>query len=104
MGERLYGRAGKILVNIALFLSQAGFCCAYIRFIVFNFHVILLALFDSQHDEWVTAGICLVIFTLLCWVRKIEIFAKTHVFADIMIMITLLYVIIMGVIQVNTES
>ena len=38
MGERLYGRKGKILVNIALFLSQAGFCCAYVRFIVFNFH------------------------------------------------------------------
>lgn len=101
MGERLYGRRGKIMVNIALFLSQAGFCCAYIRFIVVNFHQILTTLFQTEHDEIVTAGVCLVIFTLLCWVRKIEIFAQTHIFADIMILLTLLYVIIMGILQIN---
>jgi len=89
------------MVNIALFLSQAGFCCAYVRFIVYNFHVMLQDLFNSEHDQWVTAGFCLIIFTLLCWVRKIEIFAQTHIFADIMILITLLYVIVMGIIQIS---
>ena len=55
----------------------------------------------TEHDEWVTAMACLVIFTLLCWVRKIEIFASTHVFADIMILMTLIYVIIMGIVQIS---
>jgi len=63
------------LVNIALFLSQAGFCCAYVRFIVFNFHTIFNSVFGWEHDEIYTAGACLIVFTLLCWVRKIEIFA-----------------------------
>lgn len=95
IGERLYGWKGKIAVNIALFLSQAGFCCAYIYFIVSNTHNILKH-YGATHDQWITASICLVVFTLLCWVRKIEIFAQTHVFADIMILIMLIYVIIMG--------
>lgn len=105
MGEKLYGRAGKILVNIALFLSQAGFCCAYIRFIVYNFHTIFQDIFnldkENETDEYYTAAFCLIIFTLLCWVRKIEIFAQTHIFADIMILLTLLYVIIMGIYQIS---
>jgi len=33
---------------------------------------------------------CFIIFTLLCYVRKIEIFASTHLFADIMIVLTLI--------------
>ena len=37
-----------------------------------------------------------IVFTLLAWVRKIELFAQTHVFADIMILVTLIYVIIYG--------
>lgn len=43
-------------------------------------------------------------FTGLCWVRKIEIFAQTHVFADIMILITLLYVIIAGGVYLKNEG
>uniref|UniRef100_A0A7S3G106 Amino acid transporter transmembrane domain-containing protein n=1 Tax=Strombidium rassoulzadegani TaxID=1082188 RepID=A0A7S3G106_9SPIT len=39
---------------------------------------------------------CFVIFTLLCFVRKIEIFAVTHLFADIMIVLTLIVVVIYG--------
>ena len=41
IGERLYGTKGKIAVNITLILSQAGFCCTYVWFIVSNFHTIL---------------------------------------------------------------
>lgn len=97
LGEKLYGQKGKIAVNVALFMSQTGFCCAYIYFIVSNFHVILQQSFGFSHDQWVTAAICFVVFTLLCWVRKIEIFAQTHIFADVMILITLLYVVVMGI-------
>ena len=33
IGERVYGKPGKIAVDIALFASQFGFVCAYIYFI-----------------------------------------------------------------------
>lgn len=75
IGERLFGRWGKIGVNTTLFCSQTGFTCAYIYFIVSNFHEILKNLFGFENDKWVTASICFVVFTVLCWVRKIEIFA-----------------------------
>lgn len=91
-------------MNLTLFCSQTGFTCAYIYFIVQNFHTILHKLFDADHEQWVTAGICFVVFTLLCWVRKIEIFAQTHIFADIMILLTLIYVIAMGAIKLSKDG
>ena len=53
---------------------------------------------------WVTAMACLVVFTLLCWVRKIEIFASTHVFADLMILVMLIYIITMGIIYKKDDT
>lgn len=92
------------MVNITLFLSQSGFCCGYIWFIVSNVHTILVDATGFTHDEWITASMCLIVFTLLCWVRKIEIFASTHIFADVMILITLLYVIIMGIRKLSLQG
>ena len=33
IGQKVYGKAGKIMVDISLFGSQFGFVCAYIYFI-----------------------------------------------------------------------
>ena len=104
LGERLYGKTGKFAVNITVILSQAGFCCTYIWFIVSNVHAILSNEFAYEHDEWVTAMICLVGFTLLCWVRKIEIFASTHIFGDVMILFMLIYIISLGIIYYRDDT
>ena len=48
--------------------------------------------------------VCLVVFALLCWVRKIEIFASTHVFADLMILLMLIYIVTMGIIYKNDDT
>ena len=44
---------------------------------------------------------CFVLFSLLCLVRKIEVFASTHLFANIMIVITLVAVIVQGTVTIN---
>lgn len=44
---------------------------------------------------------CFVMFSLLCLVRRIEIFASTHLFANIMIVITIISVLIQGCITLN---
>jgi proton-coupled amino acid transporter len=36
------------------------------------------------------------LFTLLCFVRKIAVFSSTHVFADIMILLTIIVVVVFG--------
>ena len=34
------------------------------------------------------------IFTLLCWVRKIEVYAQFHAFADFIIVLTLIVIVL----------
>lgn len=41
MGQTAYGRWGRISVDIALWCSQIGFCCAYVYFIMDNIAQIL---------------------------------------------------------------
>jgi len=43
-------------------------------------------------------------FTLLCFVRKIEKFAIGHLFADAMIVMTLIVVVIFGVIAIQDNG
>mmetsp|Transcript_9659 Transcript_9659/g.16232 ORF Transcript_9659/g.16232 Transcript_9659/m.16232 type:complete len:125 (+) Transcript_9659:568-942(+) len=41
IGEKLYGRMGRVVVDVCLILSQSGFCCAYVFFIKSNYSSIL---------------------------------------------------------------
>lgn len=41
LGYLTYGTWGKVSVDIALCLSQSGFCCAYVYFIVESLHDII---------------------------------------------------------------
>lgn len=105
LGEKTYGTAGKVAVDIALILSQSGFCCAYIFFIKESFHQIFIQCsLNLDIPTWYFAIMCFVLFTLLCYVRKIEVFASTHVFADLMIVLTLLVIIVEGCIELNSEG
>lgn len=47
---------------------------------------------------------CFFVFSLLCFIRKIEIFAVTHVFADIMILITMIVVIVFGIKNLDAKG
>lgn len=38
IGKLLYGKTGKLITDISLCLSQAGFCCGFIFFIKENIH------------------------------------------------------------------
>lgn len=50
--------------------------------------------FDADVSQWWIGLGCVFVYVPLCFVRKIETFAKTHVLADIMIIVTLLSVVI----------
>jgi len=99
IGKRLFGPWGKFFVNLALCLSQFGFVCAYIYYLMVNYNHILYVAFGLDIDRNYFAILCLVMWSLLCYVRKIEIFSSTHVFADIMIVLTIVIIMIYGCIQ-----
>lgn len=97
IGFRTYGRTGKFLVDLSLFGSQTGFTCAYIYFIASQITGILNAAYDTtlpNHFKWWFMPVCFVILLPLVMVRKIETFAKFHVFGDAMIFISLIVIVI----------
>ena len=104
IGEKLYGPYGKLAVNISLALSQMGFTCAYVYFIIKNMHDIILEAADRDIKLGIWALICFVMWSLLAYVRKIQIFASTHVFADVMIVVTLVTCVIYGGINIHNEG
>ena len=96
IGFILYGKWGKVAVDIALCASQTGFCCAYVYFIKENFSAIAQQAFNIDISPNYFCLFCFVLFTLMCFVRKIEIFASTHAFADLMIVLTMVTIIVYG--------
>lgn len=104
IGFSSYGTVGKVLTEITLWVTQFGFCCAYTYFIKENVHQILEQAFDVYIKPDVLAIGCWLMFTLLCYVRKIEKFAVTHIFADVMILVTIIIVIVYGVINIKNDG
>ena len=64
-----------------------------------NFSDVIYHAFEIDVSRFYIAIIQFVVFTLLCYVRKIEIFASTHVFADLMIVVALVTIIVYGTIK-----
>jgi amino acid permease len=85
-------------------LSQSGFCCAYVYFIKENYAIILNGLFGWDINPNTLAIFCFILFTLLCYVRKIEVFAATHVFADSMIVLTVIVVVIYAALKIEKDG
>ena len=98
IGEKTLGNTGKQLVNIALVGSQLSFVCAYIFFIKNNFASFFnhYTGVDEKSAQLWFAMMCFVIFSLLCWVRKIEVFSATHIFANFMIVLTVIVIVYYG--------
>jgi len=55
-------------------------------------------------SKWVFGFLLFVIYVPLCFIRKIEILAPTHVFADIMIIITLTTLMVYAGMEVNKHG
>ena len=69
-----------------------------------NYNAIGTQAFDIDIDRNYYAIFCLFLFAALCFVRKIEIFAITHVFADAMIVLALVIIVIYGCININDNG
>lgn len=108
----MYGKTGKVLTDISLFFSQFGFVCAYVYFIASQMQQVIQCATSVQPrtaaceggvtiDKWWFLPICMIIYVPLVLVRKIEKFAGTHLFADIMIFITLVAIITYATVHVE---
>lgn len=57
-----------------------------------------------ENTKWYFGILLVFIYTPLCWVRKIETLAPTHVFADIMILFTIITVLVYTFIKLDHEG
>jgi proton-coupled amino acid transporter len=104
IGFLAYGNVGLILSDISLFMCQVGNCCAYTYYLIENTKVVLEQSLGANVPQEVLALCFLILFIGLSWIRKLQIFAKTHVFADMMVMATLGTVVVYGANNMVEES
>ena len=107
IGLQTAGKTGKLLVDISLFGSQTGFTCAYIYFIASQLTGVLDAAYNTtlpNNFKWWFMPLCFVILFPLVLVRKIQTFAKFHVFGDVMIFITLTVIVIFTSVSVSNNG
>ncbi|KAE8969979.1 hypothetical protein PR003_g4263 [Phytophthora rubi] len=97
VGEKAFGKVGRVAVNISLVLSQIGFCCSYLIFVEKNIGEVILAIFGVQRttasSSLTLIALQILLYTPLSWVRRIEYFALTNLFADLLILFGLVYII-----------
>ncbi|OWZ08546.1 Vacuolar amino acid transporter [Phytophthora megakarya] len=97
VGETAFGKVGRVAVNISLVLSQIGFCCSYLIFVEKNIGEVILAAFGIERtiasSSLTLIMLQILLYTPLSWVRRIEYFALTNLFADVLILFGLVYII-----------
>jgi amino acid permease len=93
---------GRYVTEFFLWTTQFGLTCAYVYFIKVNFQKIIFKVFNGTvvHQNWIALG-CWIVFSGLCLVRKIEKFAATHIFADIMIFMTVIACFVYGASEIK---
>ena len=99
------GPVGRVICNIAFALSQTGFVIASTVFIFQNLDEIIRSRLRYKLSHiWI--GIFLIcIISPLCWIKKIKVLARCHLFADIAMISTVLIIMSYGIIQIDeTDS
>ena len=66
-----------------------------------NYNSMGTEIFGVDIDRNYFAMFCFLLFSFLCFVRKIEIFAATHIFADAMIMLAIIIIVSFGGIKIH---
>lgn len=88
---------GRRAVNTSLVLSQIGFCCSYLIFVEKNIGEVLLHAFNLRSSittsSWTLILLQILLYTPLAWVRRLEYFALTSLFADVLIVFGLVYIL-----------
>ncbi|KAJ1953283.1 hypothetical protein EC988_003079, partial [Linderina pennispora] len=102
IGLKLYGRTMQYAVTTSIVLAQIGGCCAYTIFVAQNWRNVFNTLTGCQAtlgtNFWVV--IQLVVFVPLAMIRQIRYFAPVAMVANILIVISLGYLLGFDVVSI----
>ncbi len=88
------GKTGRYMVDFFLVVMQLGFLMGIIYFLTSNLQSVLADAAGWSIDIKWYGLFCLVFLTPLTFLRSIEKFAFSHVFADILILVTTIVIIV----------
>jgi proton-coupled amino acid transporter len=97
IGELACGTFGKTCVNLSLFFCQLGYPIAFLNFVIVTIHNVFRDAWGIEIHKNYIGFFWFVVFSLLSYVRKLAVFAQTHVFADVMILFMISVVMVWGV-------
>jgi proton-coupled amino acid transporter len=92
------------MVDIFLSLAQLGFVTAYIYFIITSLHSVIQDSTGYDANKIWFGLLCFLIYAPLCLVRKIEKFSITHIFADALILITTIFILVYASIHLSDNG
>ncbi|ORX49230.1 hypothetical protein BCR36DRAFT_412750 [Piromyces finnis] len=106
IGKQLFGRPFKIMIQGSIALTQSGFCCAYIIFILQSIKSIIETVSNGSViiPDWAIIAAQILIYIPLSWIRKIQNFSITSLIADVFILIGLLYIICSDLFIISSEG
>jgi len=106
IGKQLFGKPFKIMIQASIAITQSGFCCAYIIFILQSVQSIIATVSNDTLiiPDWIIIVIQVLIYIPLSWIRKIQNFSITSLIADIFILIGLLYIIFSDLLIISSEG
>jgi len=97
IGEESFGKAGRVLVQIAILSSQIGYCCAFVVFILSHLRDLSFVKSTAVSKYfWIFIIGITIILICLVWIRNIKMLAPTSVLANITIILSVLAVIEYG--------
>eukprot|EP00052_Salpingoeca_macrocollata_P021965 m.189409 g.189409 ORF g.189409 m.189409 type:complete len:455 (+) comp21672_c0_seq4:984-2348(+) len=88
VGHFTVGKVGNYLITSALLVTQLGFCCVYVLFISVHLNEVW-----PQVTRLEYVAITLPVFVVLSWVRSLKRIAPTSMFANLLILFSLLAIL-----------
>jgi len=106
IGKQLFGKPFKIMIQGSIALTQSGFCCAYIIFILQSIKSIIETASNGSIviPDWAIIAAQVLIYIPLSWIRKIQNFSITSLIADVFILIGLVYIIGSDLLMISSEG
>ncbi|KAL3900952.1 MAG: hypothetical protein SGCHY_000963 [Lobulomycetales sp.] len=106
LAARFYGPGMRGLVLASIAVSQVGFSCAYYIFIGKSLADLVAVYSDNtiHLPDWVYILIQGVVYTPLCWIRRIEYFSITSLIGDVFILAGLGYILAADFVRIATHG
>jgi amino acid permease len=98
------GTKGKVISNIVIVAGQMSFQVSFLFFKINNLFLILNQGLGWNLPMYAIIIALFVLLSAISYIRNIQVFAMTHIFADLMVMLTLLTIVVYGSISLSQNG